>query len=226
LGAIKGAAQCLNPESLPSEANEFVHVIIDEVDRLNHVVGQFLEYARPYRGEVSRVQPNDVVRATLRLLATEPRGTGAHIEPDYAPDVPEVFIDPEQLKQVLINLVRNASQAVGEAGAVHVRTRGSHPRSIEGGAEAVIEVHDTGPGIREDDLPRIFMPFFTTKPGGTGLGLAISKRIVDNAGGKLEVDSTPGQGATFSIHLPAAQGAEHPTTVALSSSQPSTDPAI
>jgi two-component system, NtrC family, sensor histidine kinase HydH len=211
LGAIKGAAQCLDPQQLPKEANEFIGVIVEEVDRLNGVVSQFLEYARPYRGNPIPVNVNDVISATLKLLARDAIPQAVHVREDKAAELPLVSMDPEQLKQVLINLVRNAIQAMPQGGQIIVSTsvslgRGEYSASAPRGTETayvVVRVVDSGSGIRAEDLPRIFVPFFTTKASGTGLGLAISQRIVENAGGRLEVSSSIGEGSTFTIRLPA-----------------------
>ncbi len=211
LGAIKGAAQCLDPASLPQDACEFVDVIIEEVDRLNRVVSQFLEYARPYRGNPIPVDVNDVVSATIKLLGNDAVPSNVRIEQDLACDLPRVSMDPEQLKQVLINLVQNGVQAMPKGGAVTITTQLSmmrpgfdndSPRPTNT-AHVLVRVRDEGTGIRTEDLTRIFVPFFTTKSNGTGLGLAISQRIVENAGGRLEVSSRLGEGSTFTIRMPA-----------------------
>jgi two-component system, NtrC family, sensor histidine kinase HydH len=211
LGAIKGAAQCLDPSSLPKESQEFVDVIIEEVNRLNRVVGGFLEYARPYRGNPITVKVNDVVNGTLKLLSSEALPATIKLERLLANDLPEVLVDPEQLKQVLINLLLNAVQAMPEGGTITVSTMlnasglpaaaGTNPR-LSDTEQVLIRVRDTGAGIRPEDLTRVFVPFFTTKASGTGLGLAISQRIVQNAGGRLEVSSRPMEGATFTLRLP------------------------
>lgn len=209
LGAIKGAAQCLDPASLPPEAHEFVDVIVQEVDRLNGVVGQFLEYARPYRGQPVPIHVNDVVESTLRLVGKDVIPSDIRIERRLSNDLPMVSIDPEHLRQVLINLVLNAIQAMPHGGELLITTVSTedHSGSLASSnaptkTNVVIRIRDTGTGIRPEDLPRIFVPFFTTKERGTGLGLAISQRLIENAGGRLEVFSTLGKGTTFTIRMP------------------------
>jgi two-component system sensor histidine kinase HydH len=214
LGAIKGAVQCLEPGGPPGESAEFVDVILEEVERLNRVVSAFLEYARPYRGNPITIAVNDVVAGTARLLNAGGLPPGVTLELRLADGLPQVLIDPEQLKQVLLNLVRNAIQAMPSGGTVTLSTMQSYARAAaysDSGAprftdtpQVLIRVRDTGEGIKPEDLPRIFVPFFTTKGSGTGLGLAISQRIVENAGGRIEASSRPGEGAAFSIRLPAA----------------------
>ena len=212
LGAIKGAAQCLDPATLPKDAQEFIDVIVEEVDRLNGVVSQFLEYARPLRGSPIPMDVNDVVSATLRLLGRDALPAHVKIQQDLAQALPQVTMDPEHLKQVLINLVLNAVQAMPQGGEIFITTQVNHlalpaARTPSGAnrqhAQVVVRVRDTGEGIEPDNLRRIFLPFFTTKAHGTGLGLAISARIVENAGGRIEVASRSGQGTTFTLRLPA-----------------------
>ncbi|MBI5508314.1 MAG: GAF domain-containing protein [Deltaproteobacteria bacterium] len=211
LGAIKGAAQCLDPESMPADSRDLVRVIIEETDRLNRVLGQFLEYARPFRASPVPTDINAVVEATLRLLATDRIPAAVAVKPELAKGLSKVSIDPEQLKQVLINLVQNAVQAMPAGGEISIVTSASKETTGELGdptaplsAHALVRVRDTGQGIKPEDLPRIFMPFFTTKPQGTGLGLAICNRIVRSSGGTIEVSSKLGRGTTITLRLPLA----------------------
>ena len=192
----------------------YIDVIVEEVDRLNGVVTQFLEYARPFRGSPMLAQVNDVVTATLRLLGREAIPPNVQITHDLAHDLPQVLVDPEQLKQVLINLLLNAVQAMPQGGVISISTIVAHAagsqefgEDIAGRRRVLVRVHDTGDGIRPEDLSRIFLPFFTTKAHGTGLGLAISQRIIENAGGRLEVWSRQGEGTTFTMRFPMAVSA-------------------
>lgn len=194
LGAIKGAAQCLDPQTLPVDAREFIDVIIEEVDRLNGVVGQFLEYARPLRGNPMLTDVNKVISATVRLLERDSIPGNVQIKQELSAQLPTIFVDPEQLKQVLINLVLNAITAMPNGGTITLTSSKSD--------HLLIRVRDTGEGIRPEHLSRIFVPFFTTKAHGTGLGLAISQRIMENANGRLEVSSRLGYGTTFTLRLP------------------------
>lgn len=224
LGAIKGAAQLLAdpaPEGSPVDeppAREFIGIILEEVERLNRVVGSVLDLARPSDKAVLPVDVNGVVRRTLQVLSAEQSQEEIEITPSLASDLPRVAIDPEQLRQVLMNLIRNAMQAVQLKGKVNVSTRvrfgrGTRPGHSKGEAEAFVEitVADTGPGISRTVLEKLFLPFFTTKEKGTGLGLAISQRIVQGAGGRIEVRSFEGKGSTFTVVLPAAAEIGTPT---------------
>ena len=204
LGAIKGAAQCLDPKRLPGEDGEFLEVIVEEVNRLNGVVSAFLDYARPLKQNFGATDLNEVVSRTIKLIQNEiPSGIETSVE--LAGDLPKVEGDAEQLKQVLINLVQNAIQAMGSApGRIQVVTRrGDRFNDLRGRADAVeVRVQDSGPGIPQDQQPHIFVPFFTTKEKGTGLGLAICQRIVKNHGGSISVESSAHEGTAFIIRLP------------------------
>jgi two-component system, NtrC family, sensor histidine kinase HydH len=207
LSAIKGAAQLLGePTSghVTDEASsEFLAIILEEVDRLDRVVASVLNYARPSQGDPGPIDVNGVVEQTLRLLSSD-RDGGCEYETEFESGLPRVRADAEQLRQVLLNLIRNAAQAMGGRGTITIATRSradSADRSIE------IAVTDRGPGITPEVRPHLFVPFFTTRAQGTGLGLAISERIVQEMGGRIEVLTAIGAGSTFSVQLPPALGA-------------------
>jgi len=209
LGAIKGAAQCLEPRPRAGEEGEFLDVIVEEVNRLNGVVTQFLDYARPLKQSFGTVDINEVVGRTIRLIQNEIPGRLALVM-ELGENLPAVEGDPEQLKQVLINLVQNAIQALGTApGTIRVRTRGPERfADLRASGEFVeIDVADDGPGIPPEQQPNIFVPFFTTKQKGTGLGLAICQRLVKSHGGSISVQSKVGEGSTFVVRLPAVDTA-------------------
>ena len=212
LAAIKGAAQELDPRTLKGEDRELMEIIVDEVNRLNGVVSEFLDYARPFRGTFVALSVNDAVRRTAQLMQHDL--ADMELAVDLDPDLPDINGDAERLQQVLINLVLNAADAMGRTGRVQLQTRSvetfkdaallgmkAPTRSVE------IIVRDVGPGMSSNVLQQIFIPFFTTKDRGTGLGLALCQRIVQHHGGLIEVRSlqTPAKdhGATFIIRLPA-----------------------
>jgi two-component system, NtrC family, sensor histidine kinase HydH len=207
LGSIKGAAQYLQPVGQPladGGTKEFLDIIVEEVDRLNNIVSQFLDYARPYRGDQKPLDINDVVRKTLNLVERE-EGAGAKVEiaSNLVEGLPPVRADAEQLRQVFLNLAINALQAMPSGGKLQVAT--SLRRSTRRGAAAAfleVRFRDTGVGIPPGDLRNLFIPFFTTKEKGTGLGLPISQRIIENHGGTIEVRSQPGAGSAFTVLLP------------------------
>jgi signal transduction histidine kinase len=208
LAAIKGATQYLDPRRLPGDDREFLEIIVEEVDRLNGVVSQFLDYSRPLKSTLAPGDLNDVLQRTFRLLAPDVPA-GIQVELDLAPELPRVACDPEQLKQVFLNLALNAFQAMPGGGRLHVSTRADRedlaPWRDARGRLASVEVRfrDTGPGIPPQDRENVFVPFFTTKEKGTGLGLAVSQRIVRAHEGTLAVSSPAGGGAEFTLTLPA-----------------------
>ncbi|MFO0759137.1 MAG: ATP-binding protein [Byssovorax sp.] len=219
LGAIKGAAQLLADPSAETpvdpSSKEFLGIILEEVDRLDRVVGSVLDLARPNQATVVPTDVNAVVRRTLLVLSAEPGNEDLGVDQALDPGISRVSIDPEQLRQVLMNLFRNAAQAMKGRGKVTISTRMRFGRGTRSGTgspaadEPFVEltVADNGPGISQKVLENLFMPFFTTKEKGTGLGLAISQRIVQGAGGRIEVRSYEGKGSTFAVILPAAMDA-------------------
>jgi signal transduction histidine kinase len=225
LGAIKGAAQLLEEvgAATPEDptAREFVGIILEEVNRLDRVVGSFLDYARPHAGNPIPLDLNGAVRRTVQILSSQLTDGAIDVQLDLSEPLPRTRIDPEKFRQVLMNLMHNAIQAMDGRGKVTVstsvrrfaRSRGpSHDasgpaarRSLADDVDLVeVSVRDTGPGISPKVLRNLFVPFFTTKTQGTGLGLAISQSIVQNAGGNIEVHSQPGAGTRFTIVLPTA----------------------
>ena len=200
LGAIKGAAQWMESTMPAASANrEFVGIIVEEVGRLDRVVSSFLDYARPYRGNPALLDVVNVVERTLQLVRNDlpPEIALAH---DAGEDLPAVRMDPEHLRQVLLNLIRNAAEAMKGRGRISIRTRAR-------GALVEVLVTDSGPGIDPSVRQNLFIPFSTTKTQGTGLGLAISQRLVQSAQGRIELRGSSDQGTTFSIVLPAAGAA-------------------
>jgi signal transduction histidine kinase len=233
LGAIKGAAQLLTEpagdgaQPDPS-SREFLGIILEEVDRLDRVLGSILDYARPNPGVAVPTDVNSVVKQTLRFLANERSSDDLQVEVLLEPSLPRVAIDPEQLRQVFMNLYRNGVQAMKGRGRITVSTRvrlGLGTRPGQGGTDepfVELTVADNGPGISQNVLRNLFQPFFTTKDKGTGLGLATSKNLIEGAGGRIEVRSYEGKGSTFSIVLPATSeqvGTPTPAPVARTASK-------
>jgi signal transduction histidine kinase len=210
LGSIKASAQYLSETTeQPEDRGEFLDIIVDEVDRLNRVVGSFLDYARPGHTNPEPIYVNSAVQLTLQFLRPECDSANVSLHVTMDPDLPKVRIDIEHLRQVLINLVQNSVQAMASGGEIYVETRTQD--GFRPGGEArrwvQISVRDTGPGIAPALLPNLFVPFVTTKQQGTGLGLAISQRIVSEAGGRIDVRSREGFGTTFVVLLPAVPDA-------------------
>jgi signal transduction histidine kinase len=206
LSAIKGAAQLLGEPTLgraPDDASsEFLGIILEEVERLDRVVRSVLDYARPKKqGDPGLINVNAVVDQTLRLLSSDREGSCSY-STEFDGNVPRVRADAEQLRQVLLNLIRNAGEAMGGRGTITITTRTRRAETSDRSVE--IAITDHGPGITPEVRANLFVPFFTTRAQGTGLGLAISERIVQEMGGRIEVLTTVGAGSTFSVQLPPA----------------------
>ena len=203
LASIKAAAQYIEPGMVGSDDREFLSILIEEVDRLNNVVSRFLDYARPLQTRLSTHNLNQIVRRVVTLMAPEAATRQVELVAELDADLPELYIDGEQIRQVLLNLLLNSIEAIDEAGgSVRVSTRFLRdPTGDELGA-ALVRIEDSGRGIPEAEIDKIFNPFYTTKGSGTGLGLAIAYRIVQAHDGTIAVQSEVGLGTTFEIRIP------------------------
>ena len=197
LGGIRGAAEVLRkPETRPEAREEFGKLLDEEVTRLDRVVGNFLDFARPPAAEVARVRPADVADAVLLLLSSEAKKRGVATENAVARDV-EVRADPALLRQILLNLCLNAVQAQEGAGLVRVAA------SREGDLVR-LDVEDRGPGVAADLRERLFDPYVTGRAGGSGLGLPIAARLAETMEGRVEMLRTGDGGSVFRVTLPAS----------------------
>lgn len=210
LGGIKGAAQLLR-RSLdgPSALKEYTDIMVREVDRVNHLIEQLLDLARPPELSLAPVNIHEVLDDVLLLEGQADARQRVKVRKRFDPSLPPVRADRAQLIQVFLNLVKNAYQAMTQGGTLTVTTRLETDFHIrEQGARCNryiwIDICDEGGGIRDEDLRRIFSPFFTTKNSGTGLGLAISYRIIKEHGGLIRVESAEGKGTTFKVSLVVA----------------------
>jgi two-component system, NtrC family, sensor histidine kinase HydH len=194
LAAIRSSAQILGERVSGKEA-EFAHIVVSEVDRLNQVVNEFLDYARPAPLKREPVLLSSLLDSCIELLAPVIAQAGAKVDKAYPEAERKVNADPNQLRQVFLNLILNAVQAMRAGGRMTLGVR------QESGSTRVV-VRDTGPGIPSDKLRQVFEPFYSTKPGGTGLGLPIAQRIVAEHGGRLKIESTPAEGTTATVILP------------------------
>jgi PAS domain S-box-containing protein len=173
----------------------YLAVARGEITRLDYIVTQFLQAIRPSPPRRQPADLNEVVRSTLELLRPELDNRGLLVEERLAPDLPVALFDPAQLKQALVNLVKNSMQAMTRGGRLTLAT-GAGPEGVW------VSVADTGGGIPPDQLQRLGEPFFTTKKKGTGLGLMIVRRIIREHGGHIDIDSHVGRGTTVRLWLP------------------------
>lgn len=174
------------------EARTLIASVMRELDRLNSIVGEYLQFSRFPKADLKRGQVEDVIRSLQDSFRPPDR---VRLIVEEASSTPPVWIDDKLLRQVLDNLVRNAVEAMNGAGSVEIRTE-VIDRFV------VIRVKDSGDGMSAETQAKLFEPFFTTKPHGTGLGLATSQQIVFEHNGHLTAESEPDKGATFSIFLP------------------------
>lgn len=207
LSGIRGVAQLLSKKVVDPSLGEYLSVLIKEADRLNLILNDMLDFTRPARLNATDINIHKVLDSVLMLL-----GEGAEpgtFHKDYDPSLPAVWGDENRLTQVFLNLIKNAYEALGEKGRVQVNTRVITDFHIVDGGHgdgkmAAVEIKDNGCGIKEDELEKIFTPFFTTKQKGSGLGMAISLKIIEEHGGLLRINSAPGEGTTVAVFLPLA----------------------
>jgi signal transduction histidine kinase len=211
LATIAGCAEALkergrDPELLAVPAFKdfpsYLSLIEEEAFRCKEITGSLLQFVRDPGSRRAPTDVNGLVEKALDLLGHQPRFAPSRMVAELDPGVPEVVANEGQIRQVFLGLAANALEAMEGQGTLTVRTRRQGPGEVE------VEFADEGPGIAEEILPRVFDPFFTTKPPGqgTGLGLAIAQGIVADHGGRIEVSSRPGAGATFRVLLPITPG--------------------
>lgn len=186
-----------------SRLPEYLKVIHEEAFRCKAITQNLLDYARPRQLQVRPTSVNDLVESALGLEGGTMETQGVKPVTDLAADAPHILVDPDQLRQALLNLIRNAIDAMPEGGQLTVATK-CRDRKL------VISVNDTGCGISEEHLPKLFDPFFSTKHEGqgTGLGLSLCEKVIQKHGGRISVESEVGVGTTFCLHLPIEQSSE------------------
>jgi two-component system sensor histidine kinase HydH len=197
LSSIKGLASYFGDKFEPGSSDrEAAEVMVREVERLNRVVSELLDFARP--SELSRRQTDivDVLNHSVRLVQQDAGLHHIEIRLSTADDLPPLFLDPDRFSQCLLNLYLNAIEAMTNGGVLTVEA------AIAPGGGLRITVTDTGPGIPEKYRSKIFDPYFTTKTTGTGLGLAIVYKIIEAHGGSISIESAPGGGTRFTVFLP------------------------
>ena len=196
LSSIKGLAILLKSrfqEKSPDQ--ETADILVQEVERLNRSIGELLDYARPQKLIKEDVHPEEVVRKTVSLIRMDAESVGVRVEIRMEDDLPLVLADQDKLNQVFLNLFLNSIQAMEHGGRLDIRVATQ-------GRNVLFTVKDTGCGVNKEDMPRVFDPYFTTKPEGTGLGLAMSVKIIEEHGGTMTFESEPDVGTTVVVSLP------------------------
>jgi two-component system sensor histidine kinase HydH len=185
-------------KNFPSEDShrEDLNVIEEEIDRINQILDRFLRFAKPAVPLLERTEVASIFEETLQLIRPRMEKQRVHVQKELQ-DLPMILMDREQMKQVALNLLLNAVQAMPRGGTLMLRGQNS-----KDGQWITISIQDSGVGIPNEDMNKLFDPFFSTKEGGIGLGLSIAHRIIDQHHGKIEVESDPGKGTLFTIWLP------------------------
>ncbi|MDI6901478.1 MAG: ATP-binding protein [Anaerosomatales bacterium] len=200
LGIIRASVQLVEESDCqPARVREATHVIKHEIDRLDKVIKALLDFGRPSSPALSPVMITDVLDDVILFTRRFAGQSNVAIVQEPHDEVPLVMADADQMKQVFVNLISNAVQAMEEGGGTITVT------TVHEGAFVSVRVADTGPGMPPDQLSKVFDPFYSTRDEGTGLGLTMVHRIIDEHGGRIEVRSTEGSGTTFTVALPVAQ---------------------
>lgn len=206
MGIILGYTQLLlREEATDSEKYNDLKIIEKHVKNCKSIVEDLLSFARSSKTEETPYQIHVLIDEVLNFVQQHAELDHLEIIRDYDEKAPALLLDEKKIKQVFINLIMNAEHAVGNDGAITIRTRYDKPTQL-----ITVKVSDNGHGISKKDLKRIFDPFFTTKPTGegTGLGLSVSYGIIKNHGGEISVESEPGKGSTFTVVLPVKEDQE------------------
>jgi len=199
LGIVQSTAEMLEKRiaRLAPGNEHLAAIIVEETRRLDTIVREFLDFARPRSLNPEKGSVNDLVQRLVRFLERELESRSIRVELELDPNLPLVCMDGEQVYQVLLNIAFNALQAMDEEAVLSLATGpGPDPDTV------MVRIRDTGCGMEPEKIQQIFSPFFTDKNRGTGLGLAIARNIVEQHGGRIEVESTPGQGSLFTVILP------------------------
>ncbi len=197
LVSVGGFAKRLEAK-LDGNLKEYAGIIVKEVSRLEEILREILGFVKEVRLAKESVNLTSLIEDIIRLMGSEIEERGVNLQKEYQ-QVPAIFVDPNRVKEAIVNIITNAVQSLTGTGTLTVKTYRQDD-------EAVLEVQDTGRGIPTSDLSSIFNPFFTTKTSGTGLGLAITNRIIQEHNGRIEVESEVGRGTVFRIYFPIKEG--------------------
>lgn len=198
LSSIKGLALLLRAKfSAESSGVETADILVQEVERLNRSIGELLDYAKPAKLNKISVNVNSILEKTLLLVGVDLQSLDISLDFQFTEELSVIKADEDKLKQVFLNLFLNSTQAMENGGRLTVHTR-------QKGSSVVVIVEDTGNGIADENLQKVFDPYFTTKNDGTGLGLAMSVKIIEEHGGEIVLTSRVGEGTRVEVLLPVA----------------------
>lgn len=198
LGIVRSTAEILEKriKKIAPGNEHLASIIIDETTRLNDIVLEFLDFARPQKMQLRVAEIENVLDRILRFVNSEMKANNIKLITDFAPDLPKTILDEDAFYRAVLNIVMNALQAMKEGGELQITTENLGKDGLS------IAIKDNGRGISEENQSQIFTPFFTDRHKGTGLGLAITKNIIENHGGEIELVSEVDKGSCFTIFLP------------------------
>lgn len=211
LGGIRGSAQLLRHDIKKNAHREYLDVVINEVDRINLLVKRMMDLAKPIDLKLKQTNIHQVLEEILMLEKETLGRKNGRFQQIYDPSLPLIEADEDQLKQVFLNLIKNAIEASRKGGIVQIVTRVSSGFAVKTPIASVprqniaVEIIDSGEGMDEETQKKLFTPFYTTKSKGSGLGLPISLKIVEDHHGKVKVTSEKGLGTTLQVFLPIRQ---------------------
>jgi two-component system sensor histidine kinase HydH len=204
LSSIRGLAQFVyNSFSSTDERKEDLNTIIQEVDRLNKLVVQVLDFAKLKKPNLTRFSLNDLIRKIAELFKLEIKDKQIKFSLELSPDISQIQADEDQVRQILMNVIINAIQAISKEGEIKIKTEKA---LLKGESAIKLIIEDSGVGIPERDFTQIFDPFFSTKEKGSGLGLSIAYKLIEAHQGEIKVESKEGEGTKFVIFLPQKGG--------------------
>jgi signal transduction histidine kinase len=200
LGSIQGSLEILRKDYKVEDSKyEFLNILLKEVARLNKVITDFLNYARPALPNLIETDINQLISETVLILSSQVAKKGVGLKTELDKNLPRIKADPSQLKQAFINLILNSLEAIEGNGQVLIST-------LQDKSKLMVKFRDTGKGMSEETKGKIFTPFFSTKENGAGLGLGTVERIVQNHKGEIKVESYLGKGTTFTLIFPVKGG--------------------
>ncbi len=194
---IGGFLQLLRDDLKGTPKEEYIHIMLAEFDNTNRLLKEFLQMARPGYSNRALFSITKLITELVMLVESEALMHNLNIYVEMAHDTPPIYGDCNQLKQVLLNIIKNAFEALPNNGKLILKTSWDRQEGF-----VLVTICDTGAGMDEQTLANMFVPFFTTKESGTGLGMFISKKIIDNHGGRIEIQSEPDKGTTVKVLLP------------------------
>jgi len=197
LTVMDGLIKLLQPDLQGTPKEEYVSIILAELKHVNHLITDFLQLSKPGYAKRSQCSITKVINEVTRLVENEAASRQLDLKMDLAGDIPDILGDSDQLKQVFLNILKNAFEALSCDGRIYLQTYWNRPENL-----VQVIIRDTGMGMDEQTRASMFDPFFTTKKNGTGLGMFIIKKIIDNHGGRIEIQSEPEKGTVVTVILP------------------------